>query len=282
MLDQHGRIAIGSTPRLDIRGHGQSIKPSAGAYSLRHTADDAAAFLAALGLHRPGLMGHSWGSQSCCKVHRSSQYASVFSFHWESKTYNYGADNEYRKAQAARYIDEVFDETADDWYRLIHRCAATQSNDTATFPLFGEFLQQLARTRPHIVFAFAQRNDSNVLTFLPAILNGLYESQARNTYAELIEDYLAHNAYLPAIARHCRLVKKDVANTVKRVLSGAIAVDEGMAVSECLIFVMLIWQSLRFGSGIGLTILCFVLWAASCCKPFFQHSRMNWRAASFR
>lgn len=46
---------------LDMRGHGDSIKPAAGAYSLRHTADDAAAFIQALDLPRPILVGHSWG-----------------------------------------------------------------------------------------------------------------------------------------------------------------------------------------------------------------------------
>ncbi|MFL5660308.1 MAG: alpha/beta fold hydrolase [Ktedonobacteraceae bacterium] len=46
---------------LDMRGHGDSIKPSQGAYSLRQTADDAVAFIEALGLERPVLFGHSWG-----------------------------------------------------------------------------------------------------------------------------------------------------------------------------------------------------------------------------
>ncbi|HEV7237212.1 MAG TPA: alpha/beta fold hydrolase, partial [Ktedonobacteraceae bacterium] len=46
---------------LDQRGHGDSIKPSRGAYSLRHTADDALAFIEALGLEHPVLIGHSWG-----------------------------------------------------------------------------------------------------------------------------------------------------------------------------------------------------------------------------
>src|SRR5215467_7880743 len=49
---------------LDMRGHGDSIKPSKGAYSLRHTADDAAAFITILGLERPLLMGHSWGGST--------------------------------------------------------------------------------------------------------------------------------------------------------------------------------------------------------------------------
>ncbi|HLJ36320.1 MAG TPA: alpha/beta hydrolase [Ktedonobacteraceae bacterium] len=46
---------------LDQRGHGESIKPAQGAYSLRHSADDALAFLEALDLERPVLIGHSWG-----------------------------------------------------------------------------------------------------------------------------------------------------------------------------------------------------------------------------
>lgn len=46
---------------LDMRGHGDSIKPPAGSYSLRHTADDAAALIEALELERPVIIGHSWG-----------------------------------------------------------------------------------------------------------------------------------------------------------------------------------------------------------------------------
>jgi pimeloyl-ACP methyl ester carboxylesterase len=46
---------------LDMRGHGDSVKPSPGVYSLRHTADDARAFMQALGLKEPVLIGHSWG-----------------------------------------------------------------------------------------------------------------------------------------------------------------------------------------------------------------------------
>jgi len=46
---------------LDMRGHGESIKPPPGNYSLRQAADDALALIAELGLERPVLIGHSWG-----------------------------------------------------------------------------------------------------------------------------------------------------------------------------------------------------------------------------
>src|SRR5438445_5838554 len=41
---------------FDMRGHGDSVKPSPGAYSLRQTADDAVAFMQALGLKQSVLM----------------------------------------------------------------------------------------------------------------------------------------------------------------------------------------------------------------------------------
>src|SRR5690242_9440787 len=48
-------------PVLDMRGHGESIRPTPGVYSLPLTADDALALIAELGLERPVLIGHSWG-----------------------------------------------------------------------------------------------------------------------------------------------------------------------------------------------------------------------------
>jgi len=163
-------------------------------------------------------------------------FESVFWFHWENEAFDYAALNNYRREQVVLYVDEVSDETAHDWYRLIQRCAATISNDMATFPVFGEFLHQLSKAKPNFAFSLARRDDADVLIFLPAILTGLFESEACDTYAELIEDYLDRNAHLTAIARHCHLVKKDAAGTVKKVLDRAIAVDEVIAVSECLIF----------------------------------------------
>lgn len=46
---------------LDMRGHGDSVKPAAGPYSLYDTASDVAAFMQALSLTDPVVLGHSWG-----------------------------------------------------------------------------------------------------------------------------------------------------------------------------------------------------------------------------
>jgi|SRR6266487_698561 len=162
-------------------------------------------------------------------------YSSVLPFQWENEAFNYSAANEYRTEQIALYVDEVSDETADDWYRLIRLCA-TKSNDRSNTFVFGEFLRQLSKVKPKFAFALAKRDDADVLTYLPAIFTGLFESEARDTYDEILEYYLDRSAHLTAITRHCHLVKKAAAGTIMKVLDKAIAVNEVIAVSECLIF----------------------------------------------
>ncbi len=82
---------------LDMRGHGESIKPPAGAYSLQHTADDAAAFIDALGLDNPALMGHSWGGATAMVLASGTgSYRPVPSLSHlilEDPAHHFGSDN---------------------------------------------------------------------------------------------------------------------------------------------------------------------------------------------
>ena len=87
---------------LDMRGHGDSIKPSKGAYSLRHTADDAAAFIDILGLERSLLMGHSWGGATAMVLASGSESQEpVPSFTHvilEDPAYNFGLSGSEERA----------------------------------------------------------------------------------------------------------------------------------------------------------------------------------------
>src|SRR5215467_13467927 len=96
---------------LDMRGHGDSIKPSQGAYSLRHTADDAAAFIDVLGLERPLLIGHSWGGATAIVL--ASEAGSHFSHViLEDPVYNFDLSDPHERAtfyskDIGRPIDEL-------------------------------------------------------------------------------------------------------------------------------------------------------------------------------
>jgi len=108
---------------LDMRGHGDSIKPSKGAYSLRHTADDAAAFIDILGLERPLLMGHSWGGATAMVLASGSESQKPVS-HFshvilEDPAYNFGLSGSEERAifyakDIGRPADELRVEIAAD------------------------------------------------------------------------------------------------------------------------------------------------------------------------
>lgn len=94
---------------LDMRGHGRSVKPSPGVYSLRHTADDAAALSAALGLERPLLIGHSWGGATAMVLASgawSQQPVPSFSqVILEDPAYNFGRGEPEKRATL--YVKDI-------------------------------------------------------------------------------------------------------------------------------------------------------------------------------
>ena len=100
---------------LDQRGHGDSIKPARGAYSLRTSADDALAFMEALALESPLLMGHSWGGATAIMLASGAGTAKpVPDFSQvilEDPAYTFGTGNvEERAAPYTRDIGRPADE----------------------------------------------------------------------------------------------------------------------------------------------------------------------------
>lgn len=94
---------------LDMRGHGESIKPTRGAYSLRHTADDVAAFMNILEMENPVLIGHSWGGATAI-VLASGGWSQMPVPHFshvilEDPAHNFGQSN--AEERATPYIKNV-------------------------------------------------------------------------------------------------------------------------------------------------------------------------------
>ena len=66
-------------------------------------------------------------------------FESVYPSHWTDEEFDHKAD-EYRREEVNRYIDEINAGSESDWFNLIARCAETKSDDLATFPVFGSFI----------------------------------------------------------------------------------------------------------------------------------------------
>ncbi|HVM80622.1 MAG TPA: RelA/SpoT domain-containing protein [Stellaceae bacterium] len=165
-------------------------------------------------------------------------FKSVFPQHWEDNEFDFRGADAHRKEQADKFIDEIAPENEEAWFAFIERCAATKSQDLATFPVFGQFLVDLSRRRPDIANRCLARGNENLLGFLSAFLDGLSQSTADEVYARNLEKQLELGTHLASLARHLRNINTANPALAGRVLAKATSVADDIAVMESLILVM--------------------------------------------
>jgi hypothetical protein len=165
-------------------------------------------------------------------------FESVYPGHWDDEGFDFHAADTYRRAEVARYLSEINEGTEAEWFRVIERCAQTQSNDLATFPLFGEFLSQLAAQKPEIAERLLGNASDNLRRFLAAFLNGLFLSGRRDLYERVLEVELRIGKRLSSIAFHIRLSNESQPGLSTTLLKRAIEEADRLAVVECLYIVV--------------------------------------------
>ncbi|RWH58164.1 MAG: hypothetical protein EOQ83_26400 [Mesorhizobium sp.] len=165
-------------------------------------------------------------------------FESVYPEHWVDEEFDYEKADEFRKREADGYIDAINDANENRWFDLVTRCAETKSTDLATFPVFGNFLSNLAERKPEMADRFLVKASDDLRRFLPGFLNGLSRSGRNEIYASVLERELVSGTMLSGIARHLRY--SDVSNPdfAGRLLKRAIDATDSVAVSECLLLAL--------------------------------------------
>ena len=161
-------------------------------------------------------------------------FRGVFPPDWEDKEF-YLKHGEYRSERAAEFVGSITENDGDQWLSFAELCAATKSNDLATFPTFGKFLELLATAQPSVALMFVERGSENLLVFLPALLNGMHASEDQERYRILLEIGLAQDKHLTAVAQHFRYLEQVSPDDVKSLLNKAVAAGNDSAVIECLV-----------------------------------------------
>jgi ppGpp synthetase/RelA/SpoT-type nucleotidyltranferase len=165
-------------------------------------------------------------------------FESVYPSHWSEKEFDYQGADEYRRAEANRYIDEINAANENDWFDLISRCAQTKSNDLATFPVFGNFISKLAERQPEVADRFLAKASDDLRNFLAGFLSGLALSNRPDIYERILESELESASNLPDIARHLRHSDIKRPDFAARFLKRAIDKSDPIAVIECLLFAL--------------------------------------------
>lgn len=162
-------------------------------------------------------------------------FNSVFPPAWEDKEFRHTQAEAYRAKQVDALLASVDEISADAWLDRISRYARTESDDAATFPVFGNFLDRLAEAKPAVVLGYIDRLEGPLANFLPAMLAGLMRSAQRGQALARIDAWLSAGEHVGAIAWYLRLADPFDEALLRRTLDSAIGHVDRHAVRNVLI-----------------------------------------------
>jgi ppGpp synthetase/RelA/SpoT-type nucleotidyltranferase len=151
-------------------------------------------------------------------------FESVFPPEWEGDPMDPAAEDAYRNERISELVAEIDATNEDAWLKTLQRCASTKSNDLATFPSFGRFLEELARTKPEVVETYFDRLGDDLANFLPAMLRGMEVASRWFAAKARIDQWVSKRLYLSQILWHQRFTDKVDVDLIKRAL--ALAVED--------------------------------------------------------
>jgi ppGpp synthetase/RelA/SpoT-type nucleotidyltranferase len=161
-------------------------------------------------------------------------YESVFPPAWDDGDFDYRQKETYRNERIDELVAEVNAENADEWFGIIQRSAQTESDNLATFPSFGLFLQKLSAAKPQIVLGFIGKLDERLKGFLGLMLSGLAQSDSRIEMEAKIAQWLAEEKHLLQIAHYFRFAPTLESEVLQQVLALGIRKKDDDIVAQVL------------------------------------------------
>ena len=142
---------------------------------------------------------------------------------------------EDRKAAADNYVKSITDETWPIWRARIFKFSETRSNDMATFPLFYEFLHNLAVAHPPFAFELVSDHRDKIELFTIPLFRGLLKGSLRKDFRPFALKLAQNGEELNALTK--MFIGNDAIDTdiLDAVLQSAIERADEFALTELLI-----------------------------------------------
>lgn len=157
-------------------------------------------------------------------------FNSVFPPAWKDREFDYEKEEVYRKEAIDLLVGEIDASNADRWLAIIKRCAATESNDLATFPTFSSFLEQLSTAKPELILVYLPQFNDRLASFLTPFYRGLESTPAWNDAVAVLEGWIAEGQFLSSIVFVCGTVEALDIGLLEAGVNRAIAVQDDNAV----------------------------------------------------
>lgn len=98
---------------------------------------------------------------------------------------------DFRRKAALLFVSRIEEDGFEIWRNRILTFAMTESDDLATFPVFYEFLAEVALTYPTFALGLLFDDSERLSKFLIPILRGLWDGEKRNEVRLLIKKWVA-------------------------------------------------------------------------------------------
>jgi len=103
------------------------------------------------------------------------------------------ASREERLARATQFAVEITPDTFEAWRKRILAFAATRSNDLATFPIFFQFLEEVAKAQPTLALTLLTTDIDAISNFAIPLLRGLWDGAAHSEARSLMRSWVQNS-----------------------------------------------------------------------------------------
>lgn len=112
----------------------------------------------------------------------------------------YEKERQLRDDKLKGYAESINKENYEEWENRILAYSEIKSDDLATFPYFGKFLEEFSRNEPDLAIEFLNKNKDKVERFLTAYLAGLWVGDKKRAI-ELISEWVDRGEFIFQCAR---------------------------------------------------------------------------------
>jgi ppGpp synthetase/RelA/SpoT-type nucleotidyltranferase len=147
----------------------------------------------------------------------------VFSAAWQDRKFQYTEIREHRAEEIEKLIASIDGTNAEVWLDRVGRYAQTDSDDLATFPTFGSFLERLSEVHPAIALKCISEVEGSLTNFLHGMLAGLMRSAERVQAIAQINTWLSEGKHVRHIAWYLRFANPFDQPLLLQTLESAIA-----------------------------------------------------------
>ena len=154
-------------------------------------------------------------------------FEGVFSeWHAGEQENNYDREKTLREQKAKEFAESITDDNHLVWKERILRYASIESNDLATFPYFGRFLEHFGKTLPSLALRLLLEASQQLGGFIIPILRGVWQTDKRTDAHHIMVEWIDGNRYLCVLARFFEFTQGLDEELLKKIYAAAKAQDD--------------------------------------------------------